>query len=195
MDQLSLISENIQNALSLKQLLLADKELHITIEQISKKIVECYQNEGKVLFCGNGGSAADSQHLAAELSGRYYYDRPPLSAEALHVNTSYITAVANDYSYNEIYSRLIQGIGKEGDILIGLSTSGNSGNVIQAMKKAKEKGMIVVGFTGQGGGKMQSLLDYHIDIPSTDTPRIQECHMLIGHIICQIVEATLFPRT
>jgi D-sedoheptulose 7-phosphate isomerase len=157
-------------------------------------IVTCYKNGGKVLWCGNGGSAADAQHLAAELSGRFYYDRPPLFSEALHVNTSYTTAVANDYSYDVIYSRLVEAMGKKNDILIGLSTSGNSGNVIKAFEKAREKGITTVGFTGETGGKMKPLSDHLINIPSTDTPRIQECHMLLGHTICEMVEAALFPK-
>jgi D-sedoheptulose 7-phosphate isomerase len=153
-----------------------------------------YKNGGKVLWCGNGGSAADSQHLAAELSGRFYYDRPPLFSEALHVNTSYITAVANDYSYDIIYSRLVEAMGKKGDILFGLSTSGNSGNVIKAFEKANEMGIITIGFTGETGGKMKDLCKYLINIPSKDTPRIQECHMLLGHTICEMVEMNLFPK-
>jgi len=157
-------------------------------------MVKCYQNKGKVLFCGNGGSAADSQHLSAELSGRYYYDRPPLASEALHVNTSYLTAVANDYSYNEIYARLLKAIGNEGDVLISLSTSGNSANVVRAMEVAKELNMVNVALTGEGGGEMGKLSDINIQIPSKDTPRIQECHMLIGHSLCELVETALFPR-
>ena len=144
--------------------------------------------------CGNGGSAADSQHLAAELSGRFYYDRPPLFSEALHVNTSYITAVANDYSYDIIYSRLVEAMGKKGDVLIGMSTSGNSENVIKALAKANEIGMITVAFTGETGGKMKGLCNYLVNIPSKDTPRIQECHMLFGHTICEMVEMNLFPK-
>jgi len=147
-----------------------------------------------VLWCGNGGSAADSQHLAAELSGRFYYDRPPLNSEALHVNTSYITAVANDYSYDVIYSRLVKAMGKPGDVLIGLSTSGNSGNVIKALEEANAMGMVTVGMTGETGGKMKALCKYLINIPSKDTPRIQECHMLLGHTICELVEMELFPK-
>ena len=146
------------------------------------------------MIFGNGGSAADAQHLAAELSGKYYYDRPPLNAEALHVNTSYITAVANDYSYDKIYSRLVKGIGKKGDILIGLSTSGNSNNIINALKQAQELGIITIGFTGIGGGEMIKYCNECIEIPSNDTPRIQECHMLIGHSLCEIVEQSIFPQ-
>ena len=194
MDQSLIIKKNIQDALSLKQQLLADEGLQQSISRIADLIVACYRQGGKVLFCGNGGSAADSQHLAAELSGRYYYDRPPLSAEALHVNTSYLTAVANDYSYDEVYSRLVKAVGKPGDVLFGLSTSGNSGNVINALKTANEIGFTTIAFTGGGGGKMKNECDYLIAIPSKDTPRIQECHMLIGHTICQLVEQNLFPR-
>ncbi|MEO1261811.1 MAG: D-sedoheptulose 7-phosphate isomerase [Bacteroidota bacterium] len=189
-----IIKKNIQDALSLKQQLLTNEELHKQIEAISDLVVKCYQQGGKVLFCGNGGSAADSQHLAAELSGRYYYDRPPLSAEALHVNTSYLTAVANDYSYDEVYARLVKAVGKPGDVIFGLSTSGNSQNVLNAFTVANEIGFTSIAMTGEGGGKMKDAADFLVAIPSKDTPRIQECHMLIGHTICQLVEQTLFPN-
>mgnify|MGYP000644459796 FL=1 len=155
-------------------------------------MVDCFKHDGKILFCGNGGSAADAQHLAAEFSGRFYTDRAPLDAEALHVNTSYLTAVANDYSYNEVYARIVRAKGRKGDILVGLSTSGNSANIIEAFKVAKDKGMIIVGFTGETGGKMKPYCDYLLNIPSTDTPRIQECHITVGHIVCQLVEEQLF---
>ena len=194
MDQLAIIKQNIEDSVNLKSMVLADENLLARVDELSSAIVDCYQKKGKVLFCGNGGSAADSQHLAAELSGRYYYDRPPLPSEALHVNTSYLTAVANDYSYNQVYSRLLQAIGNQGDIIIGLSTSGNSGNVIEALKVGREKGMLTVGFTGKGGGKMAEHCDILLDIPSQDTPRIQECHLMLGHAVCQIVELSLFPR-
>lgn len=154
----------------------------------------CFKADGKVLFCGNGGSAADAQHLAAEFSGRFYYDRAPLFAEALHVNTSYLTAVANDYSYDETYARLTKAMGRTGDVLIGLSTSGNSGNVVRAFEVARELGMTTIGFTGQTGGKMAALSHVLINIPSTDTPRIQECHMLLGHTLCEMVELEQFPK-
>jgi len=132
--------------------------------------------------------------LAAELSGRFYFDREPLNSEALHVNTSYITAVANDYSYDQVYERLIRAKGRKGDVLIGLSTSGNSGNVIKALEVAKQKGLITIGMTGESGGKMKSLCDYLINVPSNDTPRIQESHIMIGHIICEMVEERLFKK-
>lgn len=194
MDKQTVIRQNIQDSIELKSRLLADDKVISIIDSLVDHIVTCYQAKGKVLFCGNGGSAADSQHLAAELSGRYYYDRPPLPAEALHVNTSYLTAVANDYSYQEVYARLLRAVGDAGDILIGLSTSGNSGNIVEALKVARDKGMVTVGFTGSGGGKMAQYCDLLIEIPSTDTPRIQECHMLIGHAVCQLVERNLFPQ-
>jgi len=148
----------------------------------------------KVLFCGNGGSAADAQHLAAELSGRFYFDRPPLDAEALHVNTSYLTAVANDYSYDEVFARLVKAKGKQGDVLIALSTSGNSPNVIKSLIAANERDIITIGLTGESGGKMKSYCRHLINVPSADTPRIQEMHMLLGHIICELVEAKLFSK-
>jgi D-sedoheptulose 7-phosphate isomerase len=188
------LQSKIHASIDLKTKLMQDQNTLQTVIDVCNEIIQCYGKQGKVLWCGNGGSAADAQHLSAELTGRFYYDRQPLSSEALHVNTSYITAVANDYSYEQIYARLIKGIGKPGDILIGLSTSGNSGNVMEAFKVANEMGMITVGLTGNNGGKMKDVVKYLIDIPSTDTPRIQECHMLLGHSICEIVESTLFPK-
>jgi D-sedoheptulose 7-phosphate isomerase len=184
----------VKASIDVKQQLLDDEELIITIEKCVNVIVMAFQQGRKVLFCGNGGSAADAQHLAAEFSGRFYTDRDALPAEALHVNTSYITAVANDYSYDVIYSRLVKGIGNHGDILVGLSTSGNSKNIINAFDMAKTKGMITIAFTGITGGLLRSVSDYLINIPSTDTPRIQESHILVGHIICQLVEEKYFTE-
>lgn len=188
------IKSKIKSSLDIKTQVLNDETLLSTVNQIVSEIVTCYKNGGKVLWCGNGGSAADSQHLAAELSGRFYYDRPPLFSEALHVNTSYTSAVANDYSYDIIYSRLVEAMGKKGDVLIGLTTSGNSPNVIKAIEKANSIGLITVGFTGKSGGKLKDFPNYLVNIPSTDTPRIQECHMLLGHTICEMVEMNLFPK-
>ncbi len=187
------IKEVIEQSISLKTQLLNDNNLIEEIEKVKTIMVKAFQDNKKVLWCGNGGSAADAQHLAAEFSGRFYYDRPPLKSEALHVNTSYLTAVANDYSYDVIYSRLIKAMGDEGDVLIGISTSGNSKNIILAFEEAKKKGMITVGFTGVGGGLMKEKSDYLFAIPSKDTPRIQECHIMIGHILCELVEAEIFP--
>lgn len=188
------IKELVGNSIAVKQQVLADEKIIATVNKTVAIIIDAFKSGNKVLFCGNGGSAADAQHLAAEFSGRFYIDRAALPAEALHCNTSYLTAVANDYSYDLIYARLVQGIGFKGDVLIGLSTSGNSKNIVEAFKIAKEKEMITIGFTGETGGAMKSISDYLINIPSTDTPRIQECHMLLGHIICQLVEEKLFAQ-
>ena len=187
------IKNLIQASINVKMEVLANRELQQTLSECVEKIANAFQNGSKVLFCGNGGSAADAQHLAAEFSGRFYTDREALPSEALHVNTSYLTAVANDYSYDVVYSRMIQGIGKKGDVLVGLSTSGNSRNIINAFETARQKEMITIGFTGASGGKMKESSDYLINIPSTDTPRIQESHILLGHIICQLVEEIIFP--
>lgn len=188
------IAENLKESIELKQRLLNTDSIITQVEKITNKIVETYRRDGKVLFCGNGGSAADAQHLAAEFSGRYYFDRPPLFAEALHVNTSYLTAVANDYSFKEVYARMVEAMGREGDCLVALSTSGNSENVLEALNRAKQKGVITIGFTGAGGGKMKTLCDYLIAVPSTNVPRIQECHMHLGHSICELVESEIFPK-
>lgn len=184
----------IKESIGVKELILSDEKLISNIEKAAQIIVDCYRNKGKVLFCGNGGSAADAQHLAAELSGRFYYDRPALEAEALHVNTSYLTAVGNDYSFDQIYSRILSASGKTGDVLVGISTSGNSRNVLEAQKVAKQKGMKIISLTGESGGEMKNSTDCLINVPSKLTPRIQESHILIGHIICQIVEEELFPQ-
>ncbi len=190
------IEDIIRASIDVKQQLVSDESMLINLTKCVELIVTAFKNGNKVLFCGNGGSAADAQHLAAEFSGRFYTDRDALPAEALHVNTSYLTAVANDYSYDVVYSRLIQGIGKKGDVLVGLSTSGNSINIVKAFETAKQKGMSTIGFTGSTGGKMKSLSDYLLNVPSTDTPRIQESHILLGHIICQLVEEQYFsPAT
>jgi D-sedoheptulose 7-phosphate isomerase len=188
------IKTKIKASVDLKTSLLNNDAILETINSVVNDIITCYRNDGKVLWAGNGGSAADAQHLSAELSGRFYYDRPPLFSEALHVNTSYTTAVANDYSYDEIYARLTKAMGRKGDVLIGLSTSGNSGNVVKALEVANSLGIITVGFTGETGGKMKGLCKYLVNIPSKDTPRIQECHMLLGHTICELVEINLFPK-
>ena len=188
------IQSRLQASIDLKTSLLSNEAILNTVQSVVNEIVACYKHDGKVLWAGNGGSAADSQHLAAELSGRFYYDRPPLFSEALHVNTSYTTAVANDYSYDVIFSRLTKAMGRKGDVLIGLSTSGNSVNVIKALEVANELGMITVAFTGETGGKMKDCAKYLVNIPSKDTPRIQECHMILGHTICELVEIALFPK-
>lgn len=187
------ITSIIQASIDVKQLVLSDETLKQTVADCVTLIVNAFNNGNKVLFAGNGGSAADAQHLAAEFSGRFYIDRKALPAEALHCNTSYLTAVGNDYSYDVIYARLLEGIGNSGDVIIGLSTSGNSKNIIKAFEVAKQKNITTIGFTGASGGNMKDLSDYLINVPSTDTPRIQESHILLGHIICELVEAAIFP--
>lgn len=188
------IRKIIQTSIDTKTKILSDEVLMATIEKVTNVVAEAFRNGNKVLFCGNGGSAADAQHLAAEFSGRFYTDRDPLPSEALHCNTSYLTAVANDYGYDVVYSRMVKGLGRKGDVLIGLSTSGNSVNIIKAMEEATKIGMINVVFTGEGGGKLKDVCDYLINVPSNDTPRIQESHITVGHIICELVESELFKK-
>ncbi len=186
------IKNIIQQSILVKQNILVNADLLLSIQAVVTEIVLAFRAGNRIYFCGNGGSAADAQHLAAEFSGRFYKDRVALPAEALHCNTSYLTAVANDYGYEHVYARLIEGIGQPGDVLIGLSTSGNSINIIEAFRKAKRNGMITVGFTGESGGNMKEDSDFLINIPSTDTPRIQESHIMVGHIICEMVETQYF---
>ncbi len=186
------IKNIIQSSVDVKQQIVTNETLLLKIEQVTKAVAQAFANGNKVLFCGNGGSAADAQHLAAEFSGRFYTDRDPLPSEALHCNTSYLTAVANDYSFDVVYSRMVKGMGKPGDVLIGLSTSGNSVNIIKAMEQATAIGMITVCFTGETGGKLKDNCTYLINVPSKDTPRIQESHIMIGHIVCELVEKELF---
>jgi D-sedoheptulose 7-phosphate isomerase len=190
----SRIKSIIQSSIDLKTKVLNDSEIIETLRNIVDQVIHCYENGGKVLFCGNGGSAADAQHLAAELSGRFYFDRYPLFAEALHVNSSYITAVANDYGYDDVFSRLVMAMGKKDDVLIGLSTSGNSVNINKAFKEANALGMITVGFTGQTGGELKEKCTFQLNVPSIDTPRIQEVHIMLGHILCELVEEKLFKN-
>ena len=186
------IEQAVLSSINVKKQIVSQPELLAKIEQSIHLIIKTLQSENKILFCGNGGSAADAQHLAAELSGRFYFDRSPLAAEALHCNTSYLTAVANDYGYDEVYARIVKGSGKSGDLLVGLSTSGNSPNIIKAFKVAKNMGMSVIAFTGATGGLMKEWTDIVLNVPSTDTPRIQEAHITIGHIICEQVEQQIF---
>ena len=186
------IKNIIRSSISVKEKVLQDTALLQTVQQVSEKMVDALQKGNRIYFCGNGGSAADAQHLAAEFSGRFYTDRDALPAEALHCNTSYLTAVANDYSYDVVYARLIKGIALKGDFLVGLSTSGNSTNIVKAFEVAREKSVTTVAFTGETGGKLKAVSDYLINIPSTDTPRIQESHIMLGHIICQLVEELYF---
>jgi len=188
------IKESIAESIATKQRILSDDQLIEAIMDVANTCTEAFCNGNKVLFCGNGGSAADAQHLAAEFSGRFYYDRPPLPSEALHVNSSFLTAVSNDYSFEEAYARMLKGVGKEGDVLVAISTSGNSKNILRALETAHVLGMITIGLTGQSGGEMKNLCDFLITVPSDDTPRIQESHIMIGHIICEFVESSIFPK-
>ena len=188
----STINDLIKASITVKEQLIQQGQIAPLLEEVVQVITDTFQKGGAVYFCGNGGSAADAQHLAAEFSGRFYKDRKALPSEALHCNTSYLTAVANDYSYAVIYSRLIEGIAKQGDVLIGLSTSGNSGNILKAFETANQMGVITIGMTGAGGGKMKAISKYLIEVPSNTTPRIQESHILLGHIICELVEKNIF---
>ena len=182
----------IQASIDTKQQILQDADLMANLERSVDLVLACFRQGGKVLLCGNGGSAADAQHISAEFTGRFYTDRAPLPAEALHVNSSYMTAVGNDYGFEMAYARLVEAFAKPGDILIPLSTSGNSPNIIRAIDAAKAAGMQVIGFSGQGGGAMKGRCDILLNVPSTDTPRIQESHILLGHILCQLVEEKYF---
>jgi len=188
------VREIIAESINVKKEILGDTIFVNKLVEVSNICVEAFKQDKKILFCGNGGSAADAQHLAAEFSGRFYSDRQPLFAEALHVNSSYLTAVANDYSFHEVYERLVKAKGREGDIIFGISTSGNSENIIKAIAQSKKQGLITIGFTGRTGGELKDHCDFLFNIPSTDTPRIQEAHIMIGHIICELVEQEMFPK-
>ena len=188
------INKYIKSSIENYTRVLQNDILQEKIQQIVIKTIAAFKDDKKMLLCGNGGSASDAQHIAAELSGRFHTDRPPLYAEALHVNSSYMTAVANDYGYESTYTRMVEAAGRKGDVFIGISTSGNSPNVVKAMQKAKEIEMLTVGFTGKHGGNMKDICDFIICVPSVDVPRIQEAHILIGHIICQLVEEEMFPN-
>lgn len=192
MDCTNLIEKRLDAHLETIAALRSDSTLKAAVSEAVEVIIDCFRNGGRVYFCGNGGSAADAQHLAAEFSGRFYFDRPVLPADALHCNTSYLTAVANDYGYDRIFARLISGLGRKGDILVGISTSGNSSNIVAAFEVCRGKGVKTIAMTGADGGKMKPLSDLLINVPSTDTPRIQEAHITIGHIICEMVEKAIF---
>lgn len=186
------IKNAISASIAAKQAMLADDDFLGKIRAAADAMLAAFRADGKVLFCGNGGSAADAQHLAAELSGRFYRDRAPLFAEALHVNSSFVTAVGNDYGYDEVFARMTEAAGRPGDVLVAISTSGNSPNILRAIEKARLRGMTVVGMTGAAGGKMRGLCDVLLNAPSAETPRIQEAHILIGHILCELVEREMF---
>ncbi|MFN7832225.1 MAG: SIS domain-containing protein [Bacteroidota bacterium] len=187
-----IITDSISASIGVKEQILSSEVLLSAIEAAAAAFITTFRSGGKVLFCGNGGSAADAQHLAAELSGRFYLNRPPLFAEALHVNSSYLTAVGNDYGFDVVYARMIEAAGRPGDVLVAISTSGNSPNILQAIAQARKSGMTVIGMTGEKGGEMRNVCDILLNVPSSDTPRIQESHILVGHVVCQITEAVLF---
>ena len=190
-----MIIQRIQQAIELKTKILSDGDLIERIREAAELIIAAYRSGNKTLFCGNGGSAADAQHLAAELSGKFYLDRPPIHAEACHGNSSFITAVSNDYGFDQAYARYIQAVGKKDDIFFAISTSGASENIVQAIGEARSAGLKCICLTGATGGRMTELADILINVPSTDTPRIQEAHILIGHIICELVESELFGKS
>ena len=182
----------IEKSIAAKQLIISNKELLQRMDDAIAICVESLNQGGKIWFAGNGGSAADAQHLAAELSGRFYLDRKSIPAEALHVNTSFMTAVANDYGYDQVFARLLEGCARKGDVLVAISTSGNSANIIEAVKTAKAMGVGVIALTAATGGKLAGQCDVLLNVPTTDTPRIQESHILIGHILCENIEKELF---
>ena len=188
------IQKIISDSLEIHTRLFEGYDLQSSIKEIVSVSVEAFKNGNKLLLCGNGGSASDAQHIAAELSGRFYKDRPPLHAEALNVNTSFLTAVANDFGYDQTLARMLEACGKKKDILIAISTSGNSNNIIEVLRKARNLDIVTIGFSGQDGGEMQSLCDIMINAPSNNTARIQEIHILCGHIICQLIEEEIFPN-
>ena len=184
-----MIIQRIKESIEVKQKVLSDEVLIHRIHLAAQLIINAYLTGNKTLFCGNGGSAADAQHLAAELSGKFYLDRAPIQAEACHVNGSFITAVSNDYGFETAYARHIQAAGKPGDVLVAISTSGNSENIVRAVRSAR-----CICLSGATGGRIAELADVLINVPSADTPRIQETHILIGHIICELVESELFGK-
>ena len=186
------VAKSIENSIAVKQRLLQDKDFLVLLNVVSTAMVDALQNGRKLLFMGNGGSAADAQHLTAEFAGRYLRERRPLPAIALNVNTSSLTAISNDYSFDMVFARQLQALGAEGDVAVGLSTSGNSTNILRAMEAARDKRMITVGLSGASGGLLKERVDHCLCVPSRETPRIQEAHIMIGHLLCEIVEDELF---
>ncbi len=186
------IKNQIKKSYETKQAIYENEELINKIIEVSQLCVELYRGSNKTILAGNGGSAADAQHIAAELVGRYGFDRPSIPSLALTTDTSCLTAIGNDYGYDKVFSRQLEGMGQKGDIFIGISTSGNSLNIINAFNSAKEKGITTVALTGRDGGEMAKIADYALVVPSDSTPRIQESHILIGHILCDIIEKEIF---
>ncbi len=187
------IKQKIEESISIKQKILESSSIIENINKAAQMIIESYrENKGKIFFAGNGGSAADAQHLAAELVGKFYLEREALAAEALTVNTSVLTSIGNDYAFNRVFARQLEANAKKGDVFVGLSTSGNAENILSALEMSGKIGVKTIGLTGETGGKMAGLCDLLIKVPSKDTPRIQESHIMIGHIICEIVEKEMF---
>ncbi len=186
------IIDQIQKSIETKQLLLSDEVLLGKIEQAAAVIIDTYRNNKKTMLAGNGGSAADAQHIAGEFVSRFYFDRPGIPSIALTTDTSILTAIGNDYGFERLFERQVQAMATAGDVFIGISTSGNSENIIRAINEAKRKGVFTVGLTGGSGGKMADICDICLIVPSPETPRIQESHILIGHIICCLVEEAMF---
>lgn len=188
------IRNQIKDSIDVKQKYLSDEENIELLDRIAADLIAAYRAGKKTLIAGNGGSAADAQHIAAEFVSRFYFDRPALASIALTTDTSALTAIGNDYGYELLFSRQLEANGQSGDIYIAISTSGNSKNVLKSLESAKKMGIKTVGLTGAGGGKMKEMVDYCITVPSNETPRIQECHILIGHILCAAVEKELFEK-
>jgi D-sedoheptulose 7-phosphate isomerase len=186
------VRRSIQASIAVKELLIQNTEIVTIVAKVSELLIDAFQKGNKLILCGNGGSAADAQHIAAEFVGRFAFDRPALPALALSVNTSCVTAIGNDYGFDLVFSRQIEALAHRGDVAIGISTSGQSPNVLRAMATAKKMGLHTIGLTGSGGSKMTGVVDHCVRVPSNETPRIQECHILIGHIISELVEQTIF---
>jgi D-sedoheptulose 7-phosphate isomerase len=186
------IKDQIKKSYETKQNIYENEALINKIVEVASKCVELYKNGKKTLLAGNGGSAADAQHIAAEMVGRYGFDRPSLPSLALTTDTSALTAIGNDYGYDQVFSRQLEGMGQDGDLFIGISTSGNSVNILKAFESAKKKNILTVALTGRDGGEMAKKADIAIVVPSNSTPRIQESHILIGHILCDIIEKEIF---
>ncbi len=188
------INNQVKKSIEVKQKLFENKDLMNLVKEVALVTTKAYKNGNKTLIAGNGGSAADAQHIAGEFVSRFYFDRPGIPSIALTTDTSIITAIGNDYGYEKLFARQVQANGVKGDIFIGISTSGNSANIIEALKECKEKGITTIGLTGEKGGKMADMCDYCIKVPSNETPRVQETHILIGHIICAVVEESIFGK-
>lgn len=189
---MSALKEILSESIRLREIMLNDAEFEAKFNATADVLLKCFRANGKLLLCGNGGSAADAQHIAAELSGRFKLNRAPLFAEALHVNSSFVTAVANDYGFDQVYARMVQAMGKKGDVLIAISTSGNSLNVLNAVNMANELGMVSIALLGEKNGKIGDVSQLNLNVPSADTARIQEVHITLGHALCEVIETNMF---